>query len=167
MRTVKLDENRDIREDGFVVQIRKPSGSKYDPGEVWMPPVRKKLGRRTIRFNGKRRYFSRVLWAAFNGPIPKGMNIDHINGDKSDDRLENLRCVTPSENNMAFNKPRAGTSGYRGVHFCKERGKWVSTISKDGKRITLGRFDSPKLAAIHRDWEAMKLGWPKEGLNFA
>ena len=40
----------------------------------------------------------RVIWFYFNGEIPKGMQIDHISGDKSDNRLENLRCVSPFEN---------------------------------------------------------------------
>lgn len=40
----------------------------------------------------------RIVWAAFNGPIPDGMQINHKNGIKHDNRLENLEVVTPSEN---------------------------------------------------------------------
>lgn len=39
-----------------------------------------------------------IKWIFFNGEIPDGMEIDHINGDKQDNRLENLRCVTHPEN---------------------------------------------------------------------
>jgi len=41
----------------------------------------------------------RFVWEYFNGKIPEGLEIDHINGDKTDNRLENLRLVTPIENN--------------------------------------------------------------------
>ena len=41
----------------------------------------------------------RFIWEAFNGPIPNGMTIDHISGDKTDNRLSNLQLLTPGENN--------------------------------------------------------------------
>ena len=50
--------------------------------------------------DGKKKYFSihRLVWEAFNGPIPEGLQIDHINTVRDDNRLVNLRCVTPKEN---------------------------------------------------------------------
>lgn len=50
--------------------------------------------------NGEKRWFfrHRVIWYYFNGEIPEGTEIDHINGIKDDNRLENLRCVSHSEN---------------------------------------------------------------------
>lgn len=57
-----------------------------------------KAGYLRIRYKGKIEYVHRLIWEHVNGPIPKGMHIDHINGVKSDNRLVNLRMVTPLEN---------------------------------------------------------------------
>ncbi len=57
-----------------------------------------KAGYLRIRYKGKIEYVHRIVWEHFNGPITKGMHIDHINGIKSDNRLVNLRMVTPYEN---------------------------------------------------------------------
>lgn len=53
-----------------------------------------------LRKNNKNysRYVALLVWEAFNGPIPKGMQVNHINEDKSDNRLENLNLMTPKEN---------------------------------------------------------------------
>lgn len=52
---------------------------------------------------GKMKLAHRVVWEAFNGEIPQGMEIDHINTDRGDNRLENLRMVSHKEN---CNNPR-------------------------------------------------------------
>lgn len=48
----------------------------------------------------KNRRVHRLVWIAFNGPIPSGLQINHINGAKSDNRIENLELVTPRENTL-------------------------------------------------------------------
>lgn len=52
----------------------------------------------TIEGRSFRKAVSRLVWSAFNGPIPEGMQVNHINEDKSDNRLENLNLMSPKEN---------------------------------------------------------------------
>ncbi len=81
------------------------------------------------------------------------MTIDHINGDKVDNRLENLRLVSHGENLQNIRKPmRNNTSGFLGV--CRSGGKFMATISVNGKSLNLGSFDKPE--AAHAAYVAAK-----------
>lgn len=71
--------------------------------EIWGPSTVKRRNKEYGRYmkvdlyKKGRRYtknLARLIWESFNGPIPPGMEIDHINGDKGDNRLDNLRCCT-------------------------------------------------------------------------
>ena len=83
----------------------------------------------------------RVIWALFHGEQPSDQ-IDHINGIRTDNRIENLRVVTPQENmrNRAMN--RNNTSGTCGVSWCKSQKKWRVKITVDDRMIHLGYFQS-------------------------
>jgi hypothetical protein len=75
---------------------------------------------------------------------PKGMFVDHINGNTLDNRRSNLRLSTVSENSINRKKKSTNTSGYTGVHKVKD--KWVSRISTSSGRISLGTFETPQEA---------------------
>ena len=77
----------------------------------------------------------RAVWEEAHGPIPKGMVVDHINGDIQDNRLENLRCVTNSRN-------LHNTKAYKGFSFHKASGKWDARIMVDRKLHWLGLHDT-------------------------
>jgi hypothetical protein len=85
----------------------------------------------------------------------KGIPIDHINGNKLDNRRENLRVVNASVNEQ--NKKPYGESRLKGVHFNKHAGKWQSKITKDKKQIHLGYFDSSEDAARMYNFWALDL----------
>lgn len=95
---------------------------------------------KTCKVSG-RHYAHRVLWTTFNGPIPEGMQIDHINGDKQDNRLSNLRLVSNRENSMNVSKCHRNSSGLVGVHWETRRNKWLANAMIEGKTKYLGRFD--------------------------
>ena len=80
----------------------------------------------------------RIIWEMFNGPIPDGMEIDHINRIRDDNRIENLRLVNKSLN--AFNADRRKSNRYTGVHFNKLVNKFQVRISFEKKRYHVGYF---------------------------
>lgn len=92
----------------------------------------------------------RLIWEAVHGTIPKGFEIDHINGVKSDNRISNLRLVTHAQNMQ--NRKRAHknnvSSKVKGVYFCKQTKKWRAMISVSGKKMHIGRFGSLMAAKI-------------------
>ena len=73
--------------------------------------------------------------------------VDHRDGDRTNNRLENLRYATYSENNRHRNKRANTTSMYYGVSWQKETGKWRAQIQIGEKRKNLGCFTSEKQAA--------------------
>lgn len=90
---------------------------------------------------GKNYRAHRVIWAIFYGKWPKGQ-IDHINGLRSDNRIENLRDVTNEENHKNMKIRSDNSSGVMGVFFYKSRKKWEAYIKADGRKKHLGYFAS-------------------------
>jgi hypothetical protein len=72
--------------------------------------------------------------------------IDHKNGDTLDNRRDNLRICSQSENGYNRGAQRNNTSGYKGVVWNKGRNKWTAHITYLGKAMNLGGFDDPKQA---------------------
>lgn len=95
-----------------------------------------------IRISGANYKAHRLAWLQVNGEWPSGQ-LDHINGDKTDNRIANLRIATPAEN--AANRPRRsnGRSGFKGVSWCNRTGKWLASIRSDGRNRHLGYFTDP------------------------
>lgn len=85
---------------------------------------------------GRREYAHRVIWALMFDVQPT--EIDHINGDRSDNRVENLRDIDRLENRKNVKRPSTNVSGVVGVSFKKNR--WEARIQVNGIDIYLGRF---------------------------
>lgn len=87
----------------------------------------------------------RIAWAMTHGCWPFG-EIDHINGNRSDNRICNLRESTHQQNCMNRAKAKNNTSGYKGVSWHSGAQKWQAHLSIGGKGIYLGLFDTPQRA---------------------
>lgn len=99
------------------------------------------------KINGIYYYQHRLVFLYELGRFPDNY-IDHINGDPSDNRFENLRIVSQSKNLQNQNKPHIDNkSGFLGVHWRKKSKKWVAQISKNGVRKTLGEFNTAEDAS--------------------
>lgn len=114
-----------------------------------------KNGYLTVRINGVLYYVHRVVWFLEKGYWPE--HIDHINGDRSDNRISNLREATQDQNRKNLRMKVTNKSGFKGVSWHKSWNKWIATITKDRKHILIGGFTYPEEAAIAYDNAAVKL----------
>ncbi len=110
----------------------------------------------------------RIIYLAHVGPIMPGMAIDHINGDRKDNRVNNLRLVTPSQNQM--NRASANKRGIpTGIYWCETRKRWVVQIKVNGRAVARKRVGKLEDAVLLRkSWELQYFGEfaPKEVANF-
>ena len=100
-------------------------------------------GRRRIGIDGRVYSAHQLAWFYVTGRWGKPI-IDHRDGDGTNNRLNNLRPATRSQNGANSRRPRHNTSGHKGVS--PHRRKWLATICTNGKKIHLGLFDTPQEA---------------------
>lgn len=112
-------------------------------------------GYRRIRIAGRDYRAARLAWLYVNGVWPTHY-VGHINGDRTDDRLVNLREATPAENSLNT-ADRSGRSLPRGVHKCSRGPRWFSRITHAGSTQYLGTFGAPSAAAEAYDRAATQL----------
>ena len=96
-------------------------------------------GYRVARIQGVTYKHSRLVWLFNTGSLPSD-TIDHINGNRDDDRMENLRAVTQAENRKNCAISSQNTSGIQGVSLYKRTGRWRAHIGDGKKSIHLGYF---------------------------
>ncbi len=87
--------------------------------------------------------------------LPDAEYVDHINGDRLDNRRENLRACSCSQNLANRGKNKNNTSGFKGVTWSKSSKKWQAQLKLGGKMKYLGVFDVPKDAALAYDRAAV------------
>lgn len=114
--------------------IDKPAGSIH------------KTGYRHITWMGKVHKSHRLIFLMHNGYLPP--EVDHINGDRADNRIENLRAANRSENQCNRNILVNNTSGYAGVSWHKKSQAWVVRVMKNGKTVLQQYFKDLELAGL-------------------
>jgi hypothetical protein len=97
-------------------------------------------GHRYIQIEGLDYRAARLAWFFVTGEDPR-VFVDHRNGDRADDRFDNLRLATNSQN-QANAWWTTNTSGFKGVSWQRSRGQWAASITVDGKAKFLGRFNT-------------------------
>ena len=130
----------------------------YDSGRlIWKNPtaIKTKVGSiagtllpngyRDIHIYGKKYREHRVIWLWHHGKWPTDQ-IDHINGVRDDNRIENLREATRVENYQNKTVYKNNLCGKTGVYFHKQRSKWASSIQINKKRVFLGLFEDVESA---------------------
>lgn len=95
---------------------------------------------KSVCINYKEYLLHRIIYIYHYGDIPYGLEIDHINRIKDDNRIENLRVVTRSENHFNIE--------YKGYTFDKQKQRWIVNLVKNNKRIYLGQFKKEEDAAL-------------------
>lgn len=100
---------------------------------------------RTGNINGKT---TRIYMHRFILDAPKGSYVDHINGDRLDNRKENLRIATNAQNIRNSALKSSNSSGFKGVSWRADKNKWQAKITYNYRQKHLGLFSSKREAAI-------------------
>lgn len=92
----------------------------------------------------------RLIWLIQYGSFDEALEIDHINGDGTDNRLNNLRLVSHQENQKNLTRRDNSLSGVSGVTWDKSKGKWLVRGHVSGRQRNLGRFSHLEDAVAER-----------------
>jgi hypothetical protein len=114
------------------------------------------LGYRIITIGRKTYRGSHLAWLAVHGRLP-AEEMDHINGEPTDDRISNLRPATSSQNKWNTRIQKNHSGALKGAYFHKPTGKWRAQIMKYRKLHYLGLFDTPEEAHAAYDRKAREL----------
>ena len=113
---------------------------------------------RTVRRHGQRRVL--LMHREILGIKGREREVDHKDGNGLDNRRNNLRVATLSQNRFNAGKYSTNKSGYKGVSFDAQSRRWVAQIAAHGKKFSLGRYNTPEDAARAHDAVAKRTNRP-------
>ena len=117
------------------------------------------IGYRSVSVDGAIVYAHRAIWLMTHDTKPE--EIDHINGDRADNRLCNLRGVSKAQNALNKRPSRRNSSGATGVHWSSASQKWKAEIQAFGVKEHLGVFSNKDDAIAARKAAEARLGFHK------
>lgn len=154
-RLVKYDP-----ETGALTWIERDGNARFNSKLAGRPAFAQMSGGYlTGRINGKNYKAHRIAWAVAYGEWPKGQ-IDHINGDRSDNCLVNLRSVSNSENGKNQKARSTNRSGEPCVNWFARDQKWWVKITVDGHQKHIGYFNTIEEAVAARN-----SAWKEHGFH--
>ena len=135
-----------LRNRGNTAVIGSPAGCVSTSGYV------------AICINMKRYLAHRIAYKMYYGVDPDGL-VDHVDGDKANNRISNLRVATGVQNQGNSRNPSSNKSGIKGVCWNKKMKRWVAQIGDNKRRVYLGSFLTKEEAAqAYADAARMKFG---------
>ena len=146
-------------EDGNLYRTTNKGGKKIGDKVGWLTHCN---GRPywKMRVGGKTTYLHHAIFVLHHGYKPD--YIDHIDGTPTNNRIENLRAATQSQNSANSIMSRNNTSGYKGVTYRKDTAKWQAAVMVNRKHISLGSYVTKEDA-----YEAYKAGSQKHFGEFS
>jgi AP2 domain./HNH endonuclease. len=139
------------------------SDHRYEYLNQWKWSYDNQYARRSTSIKGGKKQRTVFMHREIMSP-PKGMEVDHIDGNKLNNQDDNLRVCTRSQNQQNKSVQNNNASGYKGVS--KKRGKYMASIKLNGRIVYIGTFDTPEEAAHARDNKAKELHGEFAKLNF-
>ena len=145
----ELQEMFEYREDGVLLRRHDTTGKNNKAGNVvgfWpKEPLERSNRYVTTRIRKKNYRVHRLIYLYHHGNLPE--QVDHINGNTLDNRIENLRPCDPSQSSANRTLFKSSKSGYKGVSWHDRIGKWLAYVDYGKKRQHVGYFDDPLVAA--------------------
>ena len=133
--------------DGMLYWRIRPKNSKKLKGDMEAGTISN--GYKKVTIFQKKYYVHQLVYLMQYGYIPK--LIDHINGNRQDNTINNLRESNKSLNACNSKTPVTNTSGHKGVTWCKKTKKWFARLQFEKKHIHLGSFDDLEFACLVAD----------------
>jgi hypothetical protein len=131
----------------------KPTSNRVKAGAVCSTVAR--IGYVIIGVMGKRQYAHRLAWLYMTGEWPSDQ-VDHANCDKTDNGWSNLRIAGKSRNMQNIGIRSNNSSGFTGVGYHKQTGRWRAFVVSAGKMVHVGLFDTIEEAARAREAAAVE-----------